>query len=105
MESVKVVKKKLPRGGSRKGIPNKATKALKDMILGALSDAGGQDYLTRQAEENPSAFMQLIGKVLPSELQVSGKDGGEIKASIDVSKLSIDALREIMRAKDAVKQS
>lgn len=57
----------IPPGGSRKGKPNKATKELKDMILGALSDAGGQDYLMRQANENPSAFLSLIAKVLPKE--------------------------------------
>ena len=55
-------------GGSRKGVPNKTTKALKDMILGALDESGGQAYLALQARENPSAFMQLIGKVLPVTL-------------------------------------
>lgn len=55
-------------GGSRKGIPNQTTKALKDMILGALSDAGGQSYLAKQAEENPGPFMTLVGKVLPLQL-------------------------------------
>lgn len=54
--------------GRRKGVPNKTTKALKDMILGALDDNGGQAYLAAQAVENPSAFMQLIGKVLPVTL-------------------------------------
>lgn len=54
--------------GRPKGTPNKATKALKDMILGALSDVGGQAYLARQAEENPGPFMQLVGKVLPTTL-------------------------------------
>lgn len=54
--------------GRPKGSPNKVTKALKDMILGALNDVGGQEYLAKQAEENPSAFMTLLGKVLPSEL-------------------------------------
>jgi len=61
--------KNLPPGGSRKGIPNKVTKELKDMILGALDDAGGQAYLARQANENPGAFMSLIGKVLPKEIK------------------------------------
>ena len=57
------------RGKGRiKGVPNKATKALKDMILGALDDAGGQDYLRRQSIENPTAFMTLIGKVLPTTI-------------------------------------
>jgi len=52
-------------GGREKGTPNKVTKALKEMILGALDDAGGQDYLKKQAKENPSAFMALLSKVLP----------------------------------------
>lgn len=55
-------------GGRKKGVPNKNTKALKDMILGALVDAGGQDYLSSQAKKNPVAFMGLLGKVLPSTL-------------------------------------
>lgn len=55
-------------GGSRKGIPNKATKALKDMILGALDDNGGQAYLAQQARDNPGPFLALIGKVLPVTL-------------------------------------
>lgn len=56
------------RGGRQKGSVNKITKALKDMVLGALDDAGGQEYLARQAEENPAAFMTLVGKVLPMQL-------------------------------------
>ena len=54
--------------GRKKGTPNKVTKALKDMILGALDGLGGQEYLTRQGEENPVAFMALLGKVLPTTL-------------------------------------
>jgi hypothetical protein len=59
-------------GGRRKGTPNRFSVALKDIILQALSDAGGAAYLTRQAEQSPTAFLALIGRVLP--LQV--KDGG-----------------------------
>lgn len=57
---------KKPNQGKRG--PNKLTVALKDMILGALNDAGGQAYLKRQAEENPGPFMALVGKVLPTTL-------------------------------------
>lgn len=56
-------------GGSRKGVPNKATKALKEMILGALEGVGGEQYLMDQATENPTAFLTLVGKVLPSEIK------------------------------------
>ncbi len=61
--------KGLPKtGGRAPGVQNKVTRELKDMILGALAGVGGMDYLQRQAEENPSAFLTLIGKVLPTTL-------------------------------------
>ena len=46
------------------------------MILGALQAKGGQEYLERAAEENMTAFLTLVGKVLP--LQVTGEGGGPI---------------------------
>lgn len=75
----KPVKKKPPRAGMGrpKGVPNKVNRQLKDMILGALSDVGGQEYLVKQAEENPTAFLGLIAKVLPTELK-SADPGGLI---------------------------
>lgn len=63
-------------GGRVKGTPNKLTSDLKAMILGALDEAGGMDYLVRQANETPTAFLTLVGKVLP--LQVAGHDGGPV---------------------------
>jgi hypothetical protein len=57
-------------------VPNKLTSDVKAMILAALDKAGGVDYLARQAEENPSAFMVLVGKVLP--LPVTGDGGGAL---------------------------
>jgi hypothetical protein len=56
-------------GGSRKGSPNKNTKAIKDMILGALAAKGGQEWLEAQMDSNPTAFMTLLGKVLPTQIQ------------------------------------
>jgi hypothetical protein len=46
-------------------------------ILAALAAKGGQKYLEKQADENPTAFLTLIGKIIP--LQVTGKDGGPIQ--------------------------
>ena len=63
--------------GRPKGIPNKATRQIKDMIIAALDKAGGAEYLARQAEENPGPFMTLIGKVLP--MQLTGEGGDALK--------------------------
>jgi hypothetical protein len=62
------------RGGRQKGTPNKTTALLKDAILKAAEAAGGGgedglvNYLTTQATETPTAFMSLLGKVLPMQL-------------------------------------
>lgn len=54
--------------GRPKGSTNAKNIALKTMILNALEKAGGEEYLTEQAKTNPTAFMTLIGKVLPMSL-------------------------------------
>ena len=54
------------------GARNRMTRELKDMILHALDDAGGENYLVEQAHKNPAAFLTLLGKVLP--LQVAGSE-------------------------------
>lgn len=69
--------------GRPPGTQNKVTKELKEMILAALDESGGVDYLKRQAEENPGPFMSLIGKVLPMTVQGPG-EGGEHKTRVEV---------------------
>jgi hypothetical protein len=61
--------------GRPAGVPNKLTGELKDMILQALSDAGGPAYLLKQSNENPTAFLTLVGKVLPMQIHGAGTDG------------------------------
>lgn len=38
------------------------------MTLRALIQAGGVDYLERQAHENPAPFLALLGRVMPREV-------------------------------------
>jgi hypothetical protein len=79
-----VTRKPPPKGGSRKGIPNKTTGALKEAILKAAEltglDGKGKEglvgYLKRVAQEDVKAFSGLLGKVLP--LQITGEGGGPI---------------------------
>lgn len=66
--------------GRPKGTKNKHPLALKEMILQALSNVGGPEYLQAQAEKNPGAFLTLVGKVLP--LQVGADPEGGLKRFI-----------------------
>ena len=70
--------------GNRKGVPNKNTQAIKDMILEALHGVGGVDYLMECAKDDKSrtAFLGLVGKVLP--MQVTGADGGALQMTFNV---------------------
>jgi hypothetical protein len=74
--------------GRPKGVPNKNTAMLKEMILGALDRAGGIEYLWRQAEANPGPFMTLVGKVLP--MQVTGEGGGPVMIITGVARAEDD---------------
>lgn len=69
------------RNRSKPGTP-----LIRDAIVQAAIEAGDGDmvaYLRQQAEKHPSAFLTLLGKVLP--MQVTGVDGEVIKTRIEFS--------------------
>ena len=72
-------------GGRVKGTPNKLTASVKTMILGALNEIGGAQYLVEQGRANPSAFLSLVGRVLP--MQVDGR----VELDVDVNVLAREA--------------
>ena len=76
--------KGIKTGGRQKGATNKTTAELKEMILGALSEVGGQAYLVQQALDNPNAFMTLVGKVVPRDLN----------AAVDLNSALAERLKE-----------
>lgn len=88
---IKTEKNKIGKGkagpGRPKGLLNKTTTQLKEAILQAATNAGGEGgmvgYLTTQAIDNPSSFMPLLGKVLPMTINGSGPDG-EIVVRVEI---------------------
>lgn len=69
-------------GGRKKGTPNKFPSTIKEMIINALDKAGGEEYLLQQALSNPTAFLTLIGKVLPT--QITGDPTNPLQAHLTV---------------------
>jgi hypothetical protein len=76
-----------PTPGRKKGSVNKRTALLKDAILEAAEKAGSKagmvGYLTTQASENPVAFLTLLGKVLPIQMQGAGEDGAFVVTVVE----------------------
>lgn len=54
--------------GRPKGSTNHQSKMIKEMLFEALDKAGGADYLYNQSQSNPSAFMTMLGKILPTQI-------------------------------------
>lgn len=82
-----------PEGaGRKKGTVNKITKEIKDMVIGALEQGGGQAWLVQQMEMNPVAFMGLIGKIIPHQVkaQLTGSGpNGEIEQITRIERVII----------------
>ena len=57
--------------GRPKGTVNKVTREIKEMVVQALSEAGGVDYLVEQSEKNPVAFLGLVGKIIPLQVNAT----------------------------------
>jgi hypothetical protein len=69
---------------------NKVNGEVKAMILAALEGVGGVAYLMERAQDprTASAFMAMVGKVLP--LQVTGANGGPVET---VARIELVALK------------
>ena len=67
--------------GRPKGVPNKATMAVKDAIALAAEGLGGTDRLIAWAQEDPlnerAFWSSIYPKLLP--LQLTGEGGGPVR--------------------------
>lgn len=81
-----IIGKGKPGPGRPKGMPNKTTALIKDAIIQAAQNAGGDEgmigYLTEQAEKNPGPFLSLLGKVIPTQL--ANADGETLAISVTI---------------------
>lgn len=64
--------------GRPKGAKNKMPGQIKEMVITALGNVGGVSYLEEQARANPTAFMTLVGKVIPLQVNHADNEGGKL---------------------------
>ncbi len=77
-------------GGRPKGSTNYHNHAIKDMLRVALNQVGGVDYLARQANENPVAFLGLIGRIIPQEVRAD--INGNQTITVNIMRFSEESL-------------
>ncbi len=71
-----------PGSGRPKGSLDKGNALSREMAVEALNGVGGVEYLKRVALSHPVAFLSLIGKVMP--VQVEGAGGGPVITRIEL---------------------
>ena len=72
--------------GRPKGSPNKVTRDIRQAVLDAAAEVGEngegsgglKGFIKRLALEKPEAVATLLGKILPTQAQITGEDGGPI---------------------------
>jgi hypothetical protein len=63
------------------------------MVVTALGNLGGVKYLEEQGKRNPVAFIGLVGKVLPLQVQASA-GGVNLLEQLATAAMAIKAQRE-----------
>ena len=74
-----------------KGAIGKLNKDMKEVIHLAFERAGGVDYLVRQADANPKAFLSLIGRIVPNEVRL------DVLVALDLGSAMLENERNLQR--------
>ena len=64
--------RKMPGSGRKPGSKNKDTETIRIAVMRSFEAVGGWKYLEEMARAQPTAYMTLLGKILPHELSSAG---------------------------------
>lgn len=69
-------------GGRRPGSINKTTANVKAALEDAFDKLGGVPSLVQWAEGDPGEFYKLWSKLVPKDVEMSGKNGGPVEITV-----------------------
>ena len=77
---------KTPGSGRQKGTTNQKTAELKEMVFEALNRGpdGGAEWLYRQREDNPVAFLAFLGKFVPKDVNIGGQKDSPVVTMVQL---------------------
>lgn len=58
-------------GGRQKGTPNKITQTIKEALEASFNQVGGAAYLAEMARKEPKAYMAMLGKAMPQQINAN----------------------------------
>lgn len=69
-------KGRIKTAGRVAGTPNRTTQAVKDALLHAFEEVGGQEWFIELAKSDPRTFALLLGTLIRHEFKVEGTIDG-----------------------------
>ena len=91
-------------GGRQRGTPNRFTTFSRALIEDALQELGGSAWLVKLGQEEPVAFAQLLGKLLPRQTNLDTPKGSTLAELLEqvqasaVTRADLEARRSTLRA-------
>jgi len=77
------------RGGRKKGTPNHVTTDARKAMQAAFDGIGGVTTLIDWANENPTEFYKLWGRLIPKELEHTGNPDKPLGVTLRFGKTEI----------------
>jgi len=68
--------------GRPAGVPNKVNKEVRDQILGALEELGGQAYMVKVGKKNPALFFSVLGRCIPAHIKADVNVNSDLAARL-----------------------
>lgn len=87
----------------RRGVPISGD--IRECIENAFHEAGGRDYLVWVAQRRPDVFLQLVGKIIPSEARLTVMAGYQAMVIPVEAREAIEAPSDPVALPQAVQES
>ena len=82
------------QSGNPNGRPKGSRSKLSEAFLKALSDdfeTNGLDTVAKVREDKPDAYLNVIGKLMPKLMELSGPDGDAIPVVSKIERVIVDS--------------
>ena len=73
--------------GRPKGSPNKIRRDVAELVRIALEGVGDETYLIARAKKNPTAFLALVSKLMPTQINADVNVNSDLAARLAAAEL------------------
>ena len=80
----------IPGPGRPKGSPNKIRKEIAELVRDVLEMAGEEKWMLQRAQKNPTAFLALVAKLMPTKINADVNVNTDLAARLTLAEQRIN---------------